>query len=47
VTNCYTGGTPQTPLTPGTPIQQAAILVPGLQTALPFDVCLVDVQIAP
>jgi len=47
VTNCYTGGTPQDPLTPGTPIQQAAILVPGLQTALPFDVCLVDVQIAP
>ena len=32
VTNCWTGGTPQTPLTAGTPIQQAAILVPGLTT---------------
>jgi hypothetical protein len=47
VTNCWTGGTPQTPLTAGTPIQQAAILVPGLQTDLPFDVCLVDIQITP
>ncbi len=47
VTNCWTGGTPQTPLTAGTAIQQAAILVPGLQTDLPFDLCLIDVQIAP
>jgi hypothetical protein len=47
VTNCYTGGTPQTPLTAGTPIEQAAILVPGLQTDLPFDLCLVDIQITP
>jgi len=47
VTNCWTGGTPQTPLTAGTPIQQAAILVPGLQTDLPFDLCLVDIQITP
>jgi hypothetical protein len=47
VTNCWTGGTPQTPLTAGTPIQQAAILVPGLLTDLPFDLCLVDIQITP
>jgi hypothetical protein len=47
VTNCWTGGTPQTPLTAGTPIEQAAILVPGLQTDLPFSVCLVDIQITP
>ena len=47
VTNCYTGGTPQTPLTAGTPIQQASILVPGLQTDLPFSLCLVDVEITP
>lgn len=47
VTNCWTGGTPQTPLTAGTPIQQASILVPGLQTDLPFDLCLVDIQITP
>jgi hypothetical protein len=47
VTNCWTGGTPQTPLTPGTPIQQASILVPGLTTDLPFDLCLVDIQIQP
>ncbi|HEY4395070.1 MAG TPA: hypothetical protein VGP64_13455 [Polyangia bacterium] len=47
VTNCWTGGTPQTPLTAGTPLQQAAILVPGLQTDLPFDLCLVDIQITP
>jgi len=46
-TNCWTGGTPQNPLTPGTPIQQASILVPGLLTDLPFDVCLIDVQIQP
>ena len=47
VTNCYTGGTPQTALTAGTPIQQASILVPGLQTDLPFSLCLVDVEITP
>jgi hypothetical protein len=47
LTNCWTGGTPQTPLTAGTPLQQAAILVPGLQTDLPFDLCLVDIQITP
>jgi len=46
-TNCWAGGTPQNPLTPGTPIQQASILVPGLLTDLPFDVCLIDVQIQP
>jgi hypothetical protein len=45
LTNCWTGGKPQNPLAPGTPIQQAAIIVPGLQTDLPFDFCLVDVQI--
>jgi hypothetical protein len=44
-TNCWTGGTPQTALTAGTMIEQAAITVPGLTTDLPFDVCLVDVQI--
>jgi hypothetical protein len=44
-TNCWTGGKPQNPLTPGTPIQQAAIIVPGLQTDLPFNFCLVDVQV--
>ncbi len=47
VTNCYTGGTPQTPLTAGTPIEQASILVPGLLTDLPFSLCLVDVAITP
>jgi hypothetical protein len=46
VTNCYTGGTPQTPLTAGTMLQQGSVLVPGLQTDLPFDVCLLDIQIA-
>jgi hypothetical protein len=45
VTNCWTGGTPQNALTPGTPIQQAAILVPGQLQDLPFDVCLVNIQI--
>src|SRR5262249_59598257 len=45
VTNCYSGGPPTTPLTAGTPIQQASVLVPGLQTDLPFDVCLINVQI--
>jgi len=44
-TNCWFGGKPQNPLTPGTQIQQAAIIVPGLQTDLPFDFCLVDVQV--
>jgi hypothetical protein len=47
VTNCYSGGTPQTPLTAGTMIEQASILVPGLQTDLPFSLCLVDVEITP
>jgi hypothetical protein len=45
LTNCWTGGKPQNPLMPGTPIQQAAIIVPGLQVDLPFDFCLVDVQV--
>lgn len=44
-TNCYTGGMPQNALTAGTMIQQAAVLVPGLQTTLPFDVCLINIQI--
>jgi len=44
-TNCWEGGMPQNTLTGGTPIQQAAILVPGLTTALPFDVCLTDIRI--
>jgi hypothetical protein len=44
-TNCWTGGTPQTPLAAGTVIQQAAITVPGTQKDLPFDVCLVDIKI--
>jgi hypothetical protein len=47
LTNCWAGGKPQNPLTPGTPIQQAAIIVPGLQVDLPFNFCLVDVQIQP
>jgi hypothetical protein len=46
-TNCWEGGTPQNALTPGTPIQQAAVMVPGLLTDLPFDVCLLDVEITP
>jgi len=46
-TNCWQGGTPQNPLTPGTPIQQGSILVPGLLTDLPFDVCLLDIQFQP
>jgi hypothetical protein len=45
VTNCWTGGTPQTPLAAGTPIQQAAILVPGGLQDLPFDLCLLNIQI--
>src|SRR5664280_425444 len=45
LTNCWTGGSPQNALTPGTMIQQAAIIVPGLQTDLPFNLCLVDIQI--
>lgn len=44
-TNCYVGGMPQNPLTAGTLIQQASVLVPGLQTTLPFDVCLVNIEI--
>ena len=44
-TNCWTGGKPQTPLAAGTMIQQAAITVPGLTVDLPFNVCLVDIQI--
>jgi len=46
-TNCWAGGTPQNPLTPGTPIQQGSILVPGLLTDLPFNVCLLDIQFQP
>ena len=46
-TNCWAGGTPQNPLAPGTMIQQGAIMVPGLQTDLPFDVCLIDIQFQP
>jgi hypothetical protein len=45
VTNCWTGGTPQTALAAGAPIEQASIIVPGTQSNLPFDVCLVDIQI--
>src|SRR4051812_33529712 len=45
--NSYPGGTPQPPLPAGTPIEQASILVPGLLTDLPFDLCLVDVVITP
>lgn len=44
-TNCWQGGTPQNTLGAGTMLQQAAILVPGLPTALPFDVCLTDIRI--
>ena len=47
VTNCYTGGTPQNALTAGTMLQQGSVLVPGLQTDLPFDICLTDIQITP
>jgi hypothetical protein len=46
-TNCWVGGTPQNPLAPGTMLQQGAILVPGLLTDLPFDVCLIDLQVQP
>ena len=46
-TNCWTGGTPQNALTPGTPIQQGSIIVPGLTTDLPFDVCLVNLAFQP
>jgi hypothetical protein len=46
-TNCYTGGTPQNPLTAGTMLQQGSVLVPGLLTDLPFDVCVLDIQIQP
>jgi hypothetical protein len=45
VTNCWAGGSPQNALTPGTPIQQAAIIVPGTLADVPFDLCLVDIQI--
>jgi hypothetical protein len=46
-TNCWQGGSPQNPLSAGTLLQQGAILVPGLLTELPFDVCLVDVKLEP
>jgi hypothetical protein len=46
-TNCYAGGTPQNTLTAGTMLQQGSVLVPGLLTNLPFDVCLIDIQIQP
>jgi hypothetical protein len=46
-TNCWQGGSPQNPLIAGTPIQQGSILVPGLLTDLPFDVCLLDIEIQP
>jgi hypothetical protein len=42
-TNCWTTG--GSPLTPGTMIQQGAVIVPGLLTDLPFNVCLIDIQI--
>jgi|GEM_PF-6415675 len=44
-TNCWAGGTPQSSLAPGTPLQQGSVIVPGLQADLPFDVCLVDLQL--
>jgi len=43
-TTCWAGGSA---LTPGTPIQQGSIIVPGLLTDFPFDVCLLDIQIQP
>ena len=43
VTDCWTTG--GAPLTPGTPLQQAAILVPGELQDLPFSLCLVDIEI--
>lgn len=41
-TTCWAGGSP---LAPGTPIQQGSIIVPGTLTDLPFDVCLLNIQI--
>ena len=41
-TDCWKGGSP---LTPGTPIQQGSIIVPGTLTDFLFDVCLLDIQI--
>jgi hypothetical protein len=41
-TTCWAGGSP---LTPGTPIQQGSIIVPGTLTDFPFDVCLLNIQI--
>ncbi len=41
-TTCWVGGSP---LTPGTPIQQGSIIVPGTLSDFPFDVCLLDIQI--
>jgi hypothetical protein len=46
-TNCWVGGSPQNTLTAGTMIQQGAVMVPGLLTDLPFDVCLIDIQMQP
>jgi hypothetical protein len=43
-TTCWAGGSA---LTPGTPIQQGSIIVPGTLTDLPFDVCLLDIQFQP
>jgi len=43
-TDCWKGGSQ---LTPGTPIQQGSIMVPGTLTDLPFDVCLLNIQIQP
>jgi hypothetical protein len=47
VTNCWQGGTPQNPLTPGTMLQQGSIIVPGTLAELPFDLCLTNLQIEP
>jgi hypothetical protein len=45
-TNCWTGGSPQTPLAVGTPIQQAMIEVYGSNTkATPYDICIQDVTL--
>jgi len=46
-TNCWTGGTPQTPLAAGTAIQQSSIMVPGMTGDVPYDVCLIDITVAP
>lgn len=46
VTNCWTGGTPQTPLAAGTGIYQAAVEVVGTNSATtPYNICVSNITL--